>query len=135
VQINSRSVVYLDWDDDGDLDMALNNFQGPATLLRNNTDPAGGNWLKVRLVGDPARGVNRDAIGARLVGTGAGGLHVFREVTGGSGYMASHPKVKHFGLGDAASMDLLVTWPDGKVQRLAGLEAGRTHTIRYPADD
>jgi hypothetical protein len=57
---NSRSTAYLDYDDDGDLDIAVNNFHAPATLLRNNADKRGSGWLKVRLVGDPTRSSNAD---------------------------------------------------------------------------
>ena len=52
---NSRSTAYLDYDDDGDLDIAVNNFHAPATLLRNDADKRGRGWLKIRLVGDPNR--------------------------------------------------------------------------------
>jgi hypothetical protein len=59
---NSRSTAYLDYDDDGDLDIAVNNFHVPATLLRNDADKAGRGWLKIRLVGDPNRSSNPDAV-------------------------------------------------------------------------
>jgi hypothetical protein len=52
---NSRSTAYLDYDDDGDLDIAVNNFHSPATFLRNDADKRGRGWLKIRLVGDPDR--------------------------------------------------------------------------------
>jgi hypothetical protein len=58
---NSRSTAYLDYDDDGDLDIAVNNFHAPATFLRNDADKRGGGWLKLRLVGDPERPSNADA--------------------------------------------------------------------------
>ncbi len=57
---NSRSTSYLDYDDDGDLDIAVSNFHAAATLLRNDSDKQGRGWLKLRLVGDPSR--------SRLVG-------------------------------------------------------------------
>jgi hypothetical protein len=58
---NSRSTAYLDYDDDGDLDIAVNNFHAPATFLRNVADKRGGGWIKIRLVGDPDRPGNPDA--------------------------------------------------------------------------
>jgi len=58
---NSRSTAYLDYDDDGDLDIAVNNFHTPATILRNDADKRGRGWLKVRLVGDPSRPSPADA--------------------------------------------------------------------------
>jgi len=58
---NSRSTAYLDYDDDGDLDIAVNNFHGPATFLRNIADKRGGGWVKIRLIGDPGRSSDPDA--------------------------------------------------------------------------
>ena len=53
---NSRAAVYLDWDGDGDLDIAVNNFHRPATLLRNDCDRFDRRWVRVRLVGGPGFG-------------------------------------------------------------------------------
>jgi len=58
---NSRSTAYLDYDDDGDLDIAVNNFHAPATVLRNDADKRERGWLKIRLVGDPSRPSYADA--------------------------------------------------------------------------
>jgi hypothetical protein len=52
---NSRSTSYLDYDDDGDLDIAVSNFHAAATLLRNDSDKGGRGWIKLRLEGDPSR--------------------------------------------------------------------------------
>ena len=110
---NSRSAAYLDFDDDGDLDIALNNFHAPAVIFRNNTEKRGLNWLKLRLIGDPESGSNRDAIGARILVTADGGLRVHREVHGGGGYMSMNPKQQHFGLGTAKSARVDIIWPNG----------------------
>jgi hypothetical protein len=58
---NSRSTAYLDYDDDGDLDIAVSNFHAPATFLRNVADKQGRGWIKLRLVGDPDRSSVADA--------------------------------------------------------------------------
>jgi hypothetical protein len=60
--VNSRSTAYLDYDDDGDLDIAVNNFHLPATFLRNDADKRGRGWLKLRLVGDPERPSDTDVV-------------------------------------------------------------------------
>ena len=133
LQRNSRSTAYLDWDNDGDLDVAINNFHDPATMLRNNSEALENHWVKVRLIGKPSRGTNRDAIGARMVATNDAGLYLLREVTGGSGYMSMNPKQQHFGLGRAGSLDLEIVWPNGEVQRVEGLRANRSYTIRQGA--
>jgi hypothetical protein len=67
---NSRSTAYLDYDEDGDLDIAVNNFHSPATFLRNDADKRGRGWLKVRLVGDPERSSNPDATCEKLADCG-----------------------------------------------------------------
>jgi hypothetical protein len=126
---NSRSAVYLDYDEDGDLDVAVNNFQGDAVFLRNEAVGKGGNWLKVRLVGDPRRGSNRDAIGARLVATTPAGGRVWREVHGGSGYLSMEPKQQHFGLGSEGQARLEIVWPNGERQSVEGLLANRSYVI------
>jgi hypothetical protein len=127
---NSRSTAHLDWDGDGDLDIAVANFHGPAVMLRNNSEARGNNWVKVHLVGDPKKGTNRDAIGARIVATNDAGLYLLREVQGGSGYMSQNPKQKHFGLGRATSVDLEIIWPNGDRQVLSNVAANRAHTFR-----
>ena len=127
---NSRSTAYLDFDADGDLDIAINDFHAPAKILRNNAEKRDLNWLKLRLIGDPGRGSNRDAIGARILVTTDSGLRVHREVQGGSGYMSMNPKQQHFGLGRAESAQVHITWPNGEEQRLDDVPANRAHSVR-----
>jgi len=128
--VNSRSTAYLDFDGDGDLDIAVNNFHSPALMFRNNADERDLHWLKIRLVGDPSRGSNRDAIGARIVVTTDDRLHMTREIQGGSGYLSMNPKEQHFGLGRSQSADVHIIWPNGEQQKLENLAANRTYTLR-----
>jgi hypothetical protein len=125
---NSRSAAYLDLEGDGDLDMAVNNFHAPAKVFRNDAEKKG-NWLKVRLIGEPGRGSNRDAIGATIELV-AGPVVLVREIQGGSGYLSMNPKQQHFGLGQAQKADVRVTWPNGEQQQFTGLAANRAHTVR-----
>ena len=126
---NSRSAAYVDYDLDGDLDIAINNFHGEAVFLHNDADQWGNNWMKIRLIGDPARGSNRDAIGARLIATTPGGLRVWREVHGGSGYLSMEAKQQHLGLGQERSIDLDILWPNGERQHVPNLAANRAYVI------
>lgn len=125
---NSRSAVYLDLEGDGDLDIVVNNYHGPALVYRNDA-PRHGNWLKVKLIGDPEQGSNRDAIGARLIVSGRDGLRVWREIHGTEGYLSVHPRVQHFGLGPSSEVDLEIRWPNGELEIVRGLEANRLHVI------
>ncbi|HUP47359.1 MAG TPA: CRTAC1 family protein [Thermoanaerobaculia bacterium] len=126
---NSRSAVNLDYDGDGDLDIVVANYHSAAVVLRNNSEKLGNHWLKIRLIGDPAKGSNRDAIGARIVATTSGGGRVFRTVQGSTGYLSMHPREQHLGLGAETAADVTIHWPNGEIQTLRGLEAGRLHVI------
>jgi hypothetical protein len=127
---NSRSTAYLDFDGDGDLDIAINNFHSPAKLFRNNSEKRNLNWLKIRLIGDPSRGSNRDAIGARILVTTDTHLRISREVQGGSGYLSMNPKQQHFGLGRSGSAHVQIIWPNGEEQVMKGVAANRAYTVR-----
>ena len=104
--------------------------QSQATILRNNAQQRGNHWLMIRLVGDPGRRTNRDAIGARLVASTPTGMRITREIHGGSGFLSMNPKGQHFGLGKAQSADLHITWPNGERQLIKGLAANRVYTVR-----
>lgn len=126
---NSRAAAYLDFDHDGDLDVAVNNFNEPLRFFRNDAGSTAGHWIAVRLIGDPEVGSNRDAIGAVLRVHPEGGLPVWRTVQGGTGYLSHHPKEQHVGLGRAERADLEIVWPNGARQRVEGLRANGRYVI------
>jgi enediyne biosynthesis protein E4 len=126
---NSRAVVYLDLDQDGDLDMVLNNLHEPAVAYRNNAEGLNRHWIKVRLIGDPKQQTTRDAIGATLVATTAAKQTVWREVHGSGAYLTMHPKTQHIGLGQSETANLAVHWPGGKIDRFSGLKADRVYVV------
>jgi hypothetical protein len=118
---SSRGAAFGDYDDDGDLDVAVINLGGPAELLRND----GGNrehWLGLRLKG---RAGNRDAVGA-LVRVRAGSLRMVREVHAGSSYGSQSDLRVYFGLGGQTRVDSLeIRWPGGRVETFAELPVNR----------
>lgn len=126
---NSRSVAYLDYDLDGDLDMIVNNLHGPAVLYRNNSEARGNHWIGFRLEGDPAAGCNRDAIGAVIEVSSANHKRLWREVLSTTGYLSVHPKVQYFGLGKDTSADVAIRWPCGGTSRMENLAVDTVHTI------
>ena len=101
-------VLAADFNNDGDLDVVVNNLDEPPTLLRND----GGNrnhWLIV----DGRNRHGAPAVGAR-VEVRAGGTTQIREVRSGASYLSQHDLRLHFGLGAAERVEeLKVTWPGG----------------------
>jgi hypothetical protein len=126
---NSRSTVYLDFDNDGDLDIILNNYHGPALVYRNNSQQLNNNWLKIELIGDPQKKTNRDAIGARIIVGKDKKQIAWREIHGGHGYLSMDPKVQHMGLGKEKTVDVTVIWPNGETSEFKDIAANRQYLI------
>ncbi len=132
--VNARAAAYFDLDADGDLDVVLNNFHAPADVLRNRSERHGNRWLKLSLIGDPSRGSNRDAVGARVAITTPDGRRQWREIHGSTGYLSAHPKTVHVGLGQAQQADIEIRWPNGDVEQRSGLGANQIWEIIQGAD-
>ena len=130
---NSRALALLDHDRDGDLDMAVSTFHGEGRLFRNDAATGSNHWLRVELVGDPARGASLDAVGARLIARPAGGAPVWRVVTGGEGYLGMSTLPVDIGLGEAEAADLEILWPGRQPQRLEGVAADQAIRVRQGA--
>jgi hypothetical protein len=126
---NARSAAYFDFDNDGDLDVIINNFDAKATFLVNNAEKLRNHWLKVKLVGNAAKQSNRDAIGATIVASTPSGNRIWREVQSATGYLSQHPSTQHLGLGKDTSADITVVWPNGEKREYKGLAADKLHVI------
>ncbi len=122
----SRGAVLADLDGDGRLDLAVANRRAPLRVWRNVTGPAGG-WLAVAL---RQPGPNARAVGAWIELRLPDGRIVVREVTVGGGHAGGSALPEHFGLGDAAAVDLRVVWPDAATSGWVRVEAGRVLTVR-----
>lgn len=117
---DGRGLAVLDYNQDGQLDVALRNYLQPAQLLRN--EGGSSHWLQVELVGTQS---NRDAVGARVIAVTGEGRQL-REVQCGSGFVSASSLVQHFGLGSATRVDSLqILWPSGQETRLADLPVDR----------
>lgn len=119
--LGSRSSVLLDLEGDGDLDIVTNDFDSPPMVLVSDlTDRTAVQYLKVQLVGDPAKGSNRDAFGAKVT-VRAGGRTFTQWHDGRSGYLSGSRMPLYFGLGAAGSIDAVeVTWPSGETTTVEG---------------
>lgn len=111
----STGATYADLDNDGDLDLVINNVNDKATILRNDTPPDRQGWLQIELVGE---GLNRYGVGARII-VYAGKKSIHQEQILSRGWQSSVTPVLHVGIGDAASADSIhVIWPDKRYQTL-----------------
>jgi len=121
-----RGAAIGDFDNDGDLDVAVAVVNGAPRLLRNNGENAG-HWLTVSLLGTTS---NRDAIGARLTAR-AGERTITEEVSSGGSYLSHNDRRIHIGVGEATRIDTLeVSWPSGTKERLGPLEVDSFITIK-----
>ena len=113
---SSRSSALLDLDDDGDLDIVLNDFNDrPQLLVSNLSERQNIGSLKLRLRGTRS---NRDGLGASVkLTTSQGVFHRYHD--GKSGYLAQSSSPLHFGFSaDSKVMQIEVKWPSGLIQTL-----------------
>ena len=120
-----RGAAFGDYDNDGDVDVVINNVNDRPDLYRTESDPSR-HWLLVKLVGTKS---NRSAIGARVRCVAGGMTHV-QEVRGGGSYLSQNDLRVHFGLAAATSVDRLqVRWPSGLEEEWTGIAPDRIVTL------
>jgi enediyne biosynthesis protein E4 len=124
----SRGLAVGDLDDDGRVDVVVNDLDGPAQVLRNELPNPGG-WLTVQLEGKPG---NALALGA-VVRVKAGALTMTRYLRSGTSYISQDDVRQHFGLGTSLQAELVeVRWPDQTVTRLESVAANRVLVVKQP---
>ncbi len=124
---NSNGAAYADLDNDGDLDLVINNINSPAFIYENRSNVYdSSNYLQVKLAGE---GLNTAAIGARVILYWNKQVQI-QEHTPNRGFQSSVSQVLHFGLGSQASVDsIVVIWPRGKQQTVINPGVNKTLTI------
>ena len=124
-----RGAAYLDYDNDGDLDLVITANNGAARLLRNENGNQN-DMLRVKLVGVRS---NRDGIGAKVTLTTSAGARLFRMVKTGSSYASQSELPLTFGLGKpeaGKTVSIEIIWPSGQKDPLSKISANQFITIK-----
>ena len=123
---SARGAAFGDIDNDGRVDVVINNCDDVPTVLRNETKSSN-HWLSVKLIG--GKQSPRDAIGATVWVT-AGGKRQRADVISGGSYCSQSDLRLHFGLGSAPKVDKLeVRWPSGTKEEIAVDGVDRLMTV------
>ena len=124
----SNGIAYADLDNDGDLDVVINNLDAEASVFLNETDTERHHYLSVQLDGPAHNAFGLDS----RVRVYADGQWQGQEMTLTRGFQSSVAPVLHFGVGEATTLDTVeVTWPGGQQQRLLNLPTNQRLTLAY----
>jgi hypothetical protein len=122
----SYGAAYADLNNDGRLDLVVNNIDGPATIHQGMKVDSS-HYLQIKLAGESP---NRRGIGTTIVLTADGRRQYFYH-SPYRGYMSTMDDREHVGLGPAAKVDTLeVIWPDGRFQVLTNVDVDRVITLQ-----
>jgi enediyne biosynthesis protein E4 len=120
----SNGAAFSDLDNDGDLDLIVNNQNDVALLYRNGSRKINkANFLKIQLKGS---GKNTSGLGCSIT-VYAGKAIQFQEQMPMRGYQSSVSHTLHFGLGDKSKVDsIIVNWLSGNVSVLKNVDVNKT---------
>lgn len=126
--INSNGAAYADLDNDGDLDLILNNMDDVASIFENKLNGHSTHFLRVKVGGYEK---NRQSIGAKVTLYTDNGIQ-FQELHVSRGYISSVEPTLHFGLGSLEKVNKIeAEWPDGTVLLLTDIDANTTVELNY----
>ncbi|WP_192346986.1 VCBS repeat-containing protein [Algoriphagus sp. Y33] len=126
----SNGSAYADLDNDGDLDLVINNLNQPAFIYQNHSEKSGNSFLRINL---KAGGNNTFGMGAK-VGVYFEGKSLFQHYAGSRGFMSGMSSTLVFGLGDTQSIDSVsVNWPDGAAEIFSKIAVNQTSSLTQGA--
>jgi len=126
--LEGRSLMTLDYDRDGDMDIVITAFNAPVYLFRNEVSGAGTNWLEVFLDTRAEPMLAPDGFGTKVTVT-SGGVSRYYYLSGGATYLGQSELVAHFGLGADSNVDsLVIAWSNGATTTLTDFPANQIVT-------
>ncbi len=130
-QAEGKSISYIDFDRDGDMDFLIT-FNGDLVKLYRN-DSNGGNWLHLTFDTQNNARLAPLGLGSKVTAT-IGGQSYVRFVDSGPSFLATSETAAHFGLADAKVIDeLRIDWPRGYTTILQNVAVNQHLTIESPA--
>ena len=121
----SHGSAFSDLDNDGDLDLIMNNHDDNVFVYRNlSSDSESANYVRFKFDENDA-----SCFGAKVQIT-AGGMTQTSHLHPVRGYLSQSERAIHFGIGGNKKIEsATVTWPDGKVQKLTDVSVNETHVL------
>ncbi len=124
----SNGAAVADFDNDGDLDLVINNLDEEALMYENLTNKKN-NYLRIKLDGLEK---NKDGIGAKISLYYDGKMQQFFQQKTVRGYLSSNEPIVHFGLGKTEKIDsIVIVWPDTKENVLRDIPVNQVVNVNY----
>lgn len=124
---NSNGAIYADLDQDGDLDLVLNNLNEPSQIFENTASGEANHFLQIQLEGPQG---NPSGIGSKVWLYSNGKLQ-YQEQLIYKGYQGNVSEILHFGLAQQSVDSIKVEWPDGRKQVIVGKASNQLFKISY----
>jgi len=119
----SNGAAYADFDNDGDLDLIINNINDTPLLYKNNDT---NNFIQLKLIGDSK---NKFAIGSKITIT-INDTKQYQELYTSRGFISSVQNIVNFGIGNATIIDeILIEWPNQKHTKLTNVKPNQIISI------